>query len=303
MIEQLEKVALKHGDKLSILPIEKIVDLKNDIVAFKEKTQLNNFQKWIVDNKYSYGIPDVDFEIKSVIILACKRPSSHANVKLTYKGKRYATKSLVPVNFNEVNDYINDFAAQNNCNFVVAHNLPLKRLATRSGLASYGRNNITYVKGLGSFLSYIAYYTDIPCDKDNWSEVTMSKACKNCNVCYDYCPTGAIIEDRFLINNEKCLSFLNETPKMFPDWVLVSAHHCIYDCMMCTHTCPMNKAYINKEPITIEFTEHETNMLLDEKIDKFDAKLREKVKYLGMDEWIDAIPRNIKIILDNYNLS
>lgn len=38
--------------------------------------------------------------------------------------------------------------------------LPLKTLATRSGLASYGRNNITYVGKFGSFHRLTAFYTD-----------------------------------------------------------------------------------------------------------------------------------------------
>jgi epoxyqueuosine reductase len=38
----------------------------------------------------------------------------------------------------------------------------LKRLAVRSGLARYGRNNVTYVEGMGSFLELSASLTDMP---------------------------------------------------------------------------------------------------------------------------------------------
>jgi epoxyqueuosine reductase len=46
--------------------------------------------------------------------------------------------------------------------------LPLKLLAVRSGLAEYGRNNICYVQGMGSFLRFVAVYSDMPCETDNW---------------------------------------------------------------------------------------------------------------------------------------
>ena len=42
--------------------------------------------------------------------------------------------------------------------------LPLKTLAVRSGLAKYGRNNISYVPGLGSFHQLAAFFSDLPCD-------------------------------------------------------------------------------------------------------------------------------------------
>jgi len=53
---------------------------------------------------------------------------------------------------------------------VVQTNLPLKTLAVRSGLAKYGRNNITYIDGMGSFYRLVAYYTDIPPQENNWTE-------------------------------------------------------------------------------------------------------------------------------------
>jgi epoxyqueuosine reductase len=36
--------------------------------------------------------------------------------------------------------------------------LPLKSLAVRSGLAAYGRNNVCYVPGMGSFLELVGLY-------------------------------------------------------------------------------------------------------------------------------------------------
>jgi epoxyqueuosine reductase len=84
--------------------------------------------------------------------------------------------------------------------------LPLKLLAARSGLVQYGKNNICYISGMGSFLQLVAVYSDMPCEKDGWQEKTMMKSCEKCEICYRACPTGAISSDRFLLHAERCIS-------------------------------------------------------------------------------------------------
>jgi len=172
----------------------------------------------------------------------------------------------------------------------------------RSGLAEYGRNNVCYVDGMGSFLTLVAYLSDVPCIDDNWYEVRQMDNCNDCTACLKNCPTEAILKDRFLINNERCLSYFNESSRDFPEWLPKSVHHCIYDCLMCQNICPKNKDYINNVIGPIEFDEAETNLLLSGKpIKEFPSNLKKKVRFLGMDEWIKAIPRNIKILLESNN--
>ena len=97
--------------------------------------------------------------------------------------------------------------------------LPLKTLAARAGLAEYGRNNIAYVPGMGSFLQLVAAFTDLPCEEDPWREPKALDRCDSCVTCVRHCPTGAITEDRFLIRVERCLTFHNEAADDFPDWM------------------------------------------------------------------------------------
>jgi len=88
--------------------------------------------------------------------------------------------------------------------------LPLKILAVRSELASYGKNNISYIPGMGSFYRLIAFYSDFPCQEDIWLEPQMMKHCHNCSACLDNCPTGAITSGGFLLHAERCITFHNE---------------------------------------------------------------------------------------------
>ena len=103
-----------------------------------------------------------------------------------------------------------------------------------------------------------------------------------------------------MINNERCLSYFNEGPGDFPEWLPKSIHNCLYDCLLCQKICPGNKDYINNIIGPIEFNETETDMLLSGKLMKeFPPTLKKKVVFLGMDQWLSAIPRNIKVLLEN----
>ena len=178
----------------------------------------------------------------------------------------------------------------------MANNLPLKRLAVQSGFAVYGRNNICYINNLGRNFSFIAYFSDIPCDDNYWCGVELSPPCKKC------CPTGAIQRDSFLINNERCLSYWNESSKPFPEWIPSTAHHCVYDCLKCQIICPMNREQKNKIVGPIFFTELETNMLLSGlQYEQQPISLKKKVKFLGLHQWPDGIPKNLNILFKTQN--
>ena len=94
--------------------------------------------------------------------------------------------------------------------------LPEKLLAGSSGLAAYGKNNVTYVPGMGSFHRPTAFYTDLPCSDDPWRAPAMMDRCQKCTACLHACPSGAIVPDRFLVHAEWCITFHNEKPGRVP---------------------------------------------------------------------------------------
>ena len=294
----LRSDAVKHGDRLQIIPSHRIADLKNDIEAFAGSEELNGFQEWIVKSLYSYDIPSVDFTVRSVILVALSHPF-YADVVFTSNGKEYSGKCLVRSDFDRADEYIKTFLEGHGYHVAKAGNLPLKRLGVQSGLSEYGRNNITYIEGMGSNFSLAAYFSDMPCEEDNWRKVVTAKRCGNCRVCINSCPTGAIRSERFLIDNQKCLSALNEVPDNFPEWLPVSVHHTCYDCLRCQEHCPMNIGHIEKMENSLVFSEQETGMLLEgEPIESLPESMKQKIFKLGLDEWYPAIPRNIRMLMN-----
>jgi epoxyqueuosine reductase len=176
--------------------------------------------------------------------------------------------------------------------------LPLKTLAVRSGLADYGRNNLCFVRGMGSFLQLVGAFTDLPCEDDPWREPQALDRCAACVACQRRCPTGAIAADRFLLRAERCLTYHNEAAADFPDWIDPSWHHCLIGCMRCQTVCPENTAVRDWVEDRAEFSEPETALLLQRvPLDLLPAETTAKVRSLQINEDYRPLCRNLSLIL------
>jgi epoxyqueuosine reductase len=303
MIEALKQEIEARGEQCRFIPIERLVDLQSDLAQFVAGEQVNSFQKYIVSSLYSLQAPDSDFALKSIVIIAVPRPA-WAEVEFQWRGRTFPVKSLVRPYGGEdaataILRRLKTRPVAGHYRLAAAPRLPLKRLAVAGGLAVYGRNNICYVDGMGSFLTLVALVTDAACDRDDWKEVECAKTCARCRTCVVNCPTRAIRDERFLIDNEKCLSYFNESPGEFPAWISPSAHHCVYDCLRCQIGCPLNKEFVGNIIGPIRFDDAETGMLLAAKqFHDFGPDLQKKAALLGMDQYLTVIPRNLKVLFD-----
>jgi epoxyqueuosine reductase len=178
--------------------------------------------------------------------------------------------------------------------------VPKKLLAVCSGLAVYGRNNVTYVEGMGSLHRLAAFCSDRPSERDLWREPMAMERCARCTSCVSSCPTGAIDSERFLLRAERCLTFLNEKPPdvAFPAWVEPSWHNCLVGCMHCQNACPENRGLLDWCEDGAEFSEEETGFLLEGRsLAELPAALSTKLQRWDLDEWLDILPRNLSALL------
>ena len=139
---------------------------------------------------------------------------------------------------------------------------PVAATSTPGGLGQYGRNNICYVPGMGSFHRLWAFYSDLVWQEDNWQEAQMMASCQNCSVCLRNCPTGAITSERFLLHAERCITFHNEQPGdvPFPTWMDPCWHNCLIGCSYCQNVCPQNKDFWHRVERGAEFSDRQGDL-------------------------------------------
>ena len=290
----------EHGYRGRIVSIQHLRDLREEIEGRNKQGQFDKgfFHDCLA--QFDFRIPDSLSEAKSIIVVAVPRPQTQ--VSFTFKGETKVL--LLPPTYlgyeetrQKVENLLSDILSVKGYR-VTRTKIPLKLLAVRSGLGSYGRNNICYVSGMGSFLELVAVYSDMPCLKDNWQEAKMMENCQNCYACQKNCPTGAIGSDRFLLHTERCLVYHNEKKGdvPFPDWIDPSWHNCIIGCLRCQRVCPQNRNFLNWIEGKIEFSKDETALLLNGvHRDQLPSETAKKMQYLNLLEGIDILPRNLGV--------
>jgi len=299
-VEELFLRLGKLGYQARIVSIRHLHDLQEGIEGrFKSGLFNQDFYRerlaW-----FNFRIPDSLPSAKSMIVVAVPRPQGQAT--FTWNGETHAL--ILPptyVAYDKTRKRIENFLAEilRTRGFHVAPTaLPLKLLAVRSGLGEYGRNNICYVSGMGSFLQLVAVYSDLPCQEDSWREAQMMKTCQQCQACRRACPTAAISSDRFLLHAERCIVFHGEKKGdiPFPFWIDPSWHNCLYGCLHCQRVCPEDRKFLQWIDEKEEFSEEETGLLLEGITrDQLPATTERKLEYLDLIDSLDSLPRNLGV--------
>ena len=185
---------------------------------------------------------------------------------------------------------------------------PLKALGNRMGLLSYGRNNVGYIEGLGSYFQLVGLVSDMPFDEAGASPPpgeTLLPRCQKCRICAAACPTGAIEKERVLLHAEKCYTLFSESQKPIPEGLKAPSPKCIIGCLRCQEVCPENKGLLRQENADVSFDAEETEAFLGIKpaadgpaLDRAQAKF----KQLGLSEGLLLFRRNLKRLLEGLGI-
>jgi len=292
-----------RGCQGRIVPVQHIQDLQREIEEHHRQGLLAEefYQERLT--WFSFAPPDSLPEAKSLIVVAVPRPQTL--VVFTWNGKTLPV--ILPptyVGYEETNRQIRELLGEilgPEGYQVLRAALPLKLLAVRSGLGQYGRNNICYVPGMGSFHQLVAVYSDLPCPEDNWREAQMMESCQNCRACLHHCPSVAIPSDRFLLRAERCIVFHNEKPGhvSFPSWIEPSWHNCLVGCLYCQKVCPENKDFLSWVEGREEFSQEETALVLEGVARaQLPAATAKKLERLDLIDSLDALPRNLQVLMN-----
>lgn len=301
--EQIQQRLAKADFKIAFVSTGRLPELRQDLDRLLAQKELDRtFYDEIVSR---YGLhwqfgPTADFpEGRSIIITAAPQPKT--SVEFRFAGTKYY--AIIPPTYlydtdQEIVDLISPILKEHGYHMSSVL-LPAKLLAVRSGLAKYGRNNITYINGWGSYHRLRAFLSDMPCSDDNWREPVALEMCSTCKACINKCPTRAIRSDRFLVDAGRCLTYFNEGSEDFPGWIEAGWHNCLIGCMICQDVCPANKEHTAWIMPGGDFSEEETKMILDGVLrDRLPVTTAEKLRKVGMLEDYKLLQRNLSVLIE-----
>ncbi|MEE8576034.1 MAG: 4Fe-4S double cluster binding domain-containing protein [candidate division Zixibacteria bacterium] len=298
-VTALHKLVAERGYKGRVVPAAHLNDLRDDI-------ERNHSTNQFCEEFFQESLTGFDFgalgewpEAKSVIIIAMPQPL----FRVTFELNGQTIPLIIPPTYS----FATDARVEAECAEVLStggyslmkRSLPLKSLAVHSGLAKYGKNNLVYVDSMGSYCRLIAFYSDLTVSDSDWREWTVMDQCSRCQACKKACPTAAIDQGRFLLRAEKCLTFLNERKQPFPAWLDESAHHCLVGCISCQTVCPANRQVEMQVETVANFTQLETEQVLQGGSDREVADLISKK--LGGFDCVGNMPqltRNLRALFD-----
>jgi epoxyqueuosine reductase len=292
------------GLRARIVPVTRLPDLRRDIVSLLESGSLDHSLYESYLRGLEYSPPESVPNAKSIIVVGVPQPKTV--ISFSWKGKE--VQAVVPPTYagsKNVADMVRDVLVSAPGNSTAKFEravVPLKTLAARCGLVRYGRNNITYLEGHGSFHRLVAFFTDIDMEIDDWQEREVLPSCDKCRMCMRACPMSAITEDRFLIHAERCLTYLNEMPaeRTFPSTVSQGSHNAIIGCMICQNVCPYNRKVKDWTEDGGSFSEEETEYLLRGSFEgKKAQEIGQKLERCGLD--LTTFPRNLVVLLKGLN--
>jgi epoxyqueuosine reductase len=251
-----------QGFRASIVPLDRLRELHDEIEVHRKSGYIDP----VLDEEYLQSFdqlpPPALPSAASLLIVAARQP----RVRMTIERPGGSHPVMVPPTYsnrvdNRLLALLSNELAPHGYNVAPAY-VPKKLLAAKSGLAEYGKNNLAYIDGMGSYFRLMTFYSDLPSPHDNWGEPTALPLCGDCTACIKHCPTDAIGAERFLIRAERCLTFHNERTADFPAWIDPSWHHCLIGCMACQDSCPINRKVTAEVEDSVRFTSDETLLLL-----------------------------------------
>lgn len=291
-----------HDFKYRTVSVKHIPELKAWMDKLDKAGRLTTNKTWrsYIDS-FQYSPPQSLPKAQSLIVMST--PLKISVIAFHTAGKKHTV--MIPSGYVDDGLRLADYQNLLFDNGIVAKGskmelarLPLKQLAVRSGLAEYGKNNITFVDDYGSYHQLLAFYTEQRMG-DHWGQLKMLRLCKGCSICLKQCPTQAIRSNDFIIDQGRCITLYNELPDPIPTWIPATVHNALVGCLKCQLPCPGDEDVSKSFWDLGEIAETDTAKLLSGKIDaETERFLKAKLKRVGGGDNLPYIARNLKLVLN-----
>ncbi len=299
LIERLAENFRQYDAKFSILSTSHLGELRDRFQKFVFSGKISDVihDKYI--KRFKFDEPEALPSAKSIIIIAI--PQKISIFTFHVQGKPYDV--IYPPTYLSRDVRMNclktlssslDISDQQ----IVRATLPLKLLAAGSGLGVYGRNQLSYIEGMGSFCRLEAYFTDQQFDEYDLQEVGKLPECAECSRCVKSCPTKCIKGDDFYIEAERCMTHFNEHEGEFPEWIKPKYHNALVGCMMCQKVCPLNKTLAKEKERLDTFSDEESDLIFKKvPLEELPEKMRSRLIDMELDDYYPMLARNLSVLI------
>ncbi len=299
---ELQDWAARNGMRAAVVDINSLTNARERLSRLAEERSLDGGFVQRSLSRFTYLEKTLVSRPRAVIMLAIPRPAHLISFQFE-DGER---KLFLPPTYGNYSGVYERCMSQLRADFglsieeIELASAPFKSLAAMSGLIRYGRNNLGYIPGWGSFFQLMALVSSTP--PDDQSELPqidnrMLDRCRQCRACVKACPTGAITEARFLLHAERCYTMFSELPDPIPESMPVPTPRCIVGCMRCQEVCPENKGLLKYEHTGIVVSRLETDVMLKDPHEIEDGSwksIEDKFAALGVSEDVRLFARNIR---------
>jgi len=264
------------------------------------------FQEWL--NEFRY-VEDCTIQpVSALVLIAVPRP---AHIVTFDVPGRILDMVLPPtyVNYRRTFEMVRDDFLANvvkGKDGVEILNVPIKTLAGLVGFIRYGKNNVGYVPGYGSYVQLVCLATTYPFELEPADKTgaidrhnQMLEECRDCKRCVQACTMGAIPEDRFLLRAQSCYTAFSESAKPIPQGLHSPSPQCLIGCMKCQLSCPVNRGLLKYEKVPEQFTKEESQYMLNARVPyqgEIWSRIITKFAKLGLTEQPPLFVRNLQLI-------
>jgi len=184
-------------------------------------------------------------------------------------------------------------AIQGRC-FVDSAPVMERQWAAKAGLGWQGKHTLLINKKRGSYF----FLAEVICDLELAYDHAVADHCGSCTKCIDACPTDAIASDGYLLDSNKCISYLTiERKDAIPNEYEDKLANWMFGCDICQQVCPWNKfssphvesKFLPKEEL-LTMSKREWKEITEEVFMKlFEGSAVKRAKYKGLKRNIDFL--------------
>ena len=185
-------------------------------------------------------------DARAIIILgvsAYDKNAIYTNTHKQLRGKTARIYSYYPV-VRQIAEKVAKFIEERGYKAVQGQNIPLKFVADRIGLGTYGKNGLLLTQQYGSYVGLRNVITEMPLVPDRFERMT--PPCDNCEACLKACPTGALYCP-YKVNPRLCINPLTRKHKYIPPELRLKMQNWLCGCDICQEVCPINKKLVVRD--------------------------------------------------------